>query len=172
VAQGQLLAVLEIPELQQQLQLDESAVHRSEQDLARSNEELSRSQSAFNVTHLTYTRLADVQKRRPELFAQEEIDEAQGKDLEANAGISSAKDAVAGAEQALIGSKASLEKDKAMFAHARISAPFNGVVTRWTPIPARSFPPELPRLKAIRRSAVSRKTISLTCSPKFSPAKT
>jgi multidrug efflux pump subunit AcrA (membrane-fusion protein) len=42
VAEGQLLAVLEIPELQQQLQLDESAVHRSEQDLARSNEELSR----------------------------------------------------------------------------------------------------------------------------------
>ena len=71
-----------------------------------------------------------MQKRRPELFAQEEIDEAQGKDLEANAGVSSAKDAVAGAEQALIGSKASLEKDKAMFAHARISAPFNGVVTR------------------------------------------
>jgi len=82
------------------------------------------------VTHLTYTRLADVQKKRPELVAQEEIDEAQGKDLEANAGVSSAKDAIAGAEQALIGSKASLEKDKAMFAYARISAPFNGVVTK------------------------------------------
>jgi len=130
VTQGQLLAVLEIPELQQQLQLDEAAVHRSEQDLARSNEELSRAQSSYTVTHLTYTRLADVQKNRPELVAQEEIDEAQGKDLEANAGVSSAKDAVAGAEQALIGSKASLEKDKAMFAYARISAPFNGVVTR------------------------------------------
>ncbi len=130
VTQGQLLAVLEIPELQQQLQLDESAVRRSEQDLARSNEELTRAQSAYNVAHLTYTRLADVQKTRPELVAQEEIDQAQGKDLEANAGVSSAKDAVAGAEQALIGSKASLEKDKAMYAYARISAPFNGVVTK------------------------------------------
>jgi len=130
VMQGQLLAVLEIPELQQQLQLDEAAVHRSEQDLARSNEELTRAQSSYTVTHLTYTRLADVQKNRPELVAQEEIDEAQGKDLEANAGVSSAKDAIAGAEQALIGSKASLEKDKAMFAYARISAPFNGVVTK------------------------------------------
>ena len=130
VTQGQLLAVLEIPELQQQLQLDESAVRRSEQDLARSNEELTRAQSAYNVAHLTYTRLADVQKTRPELVAQEEIDQAQGKDLEANAGVSSAKDSVAGAEQALIGSKASLEKDKAMYAYARISAPFNGVVTK------------------------------------------
>jgi RND family efflux transporter MFP subunit len=130
VAQGQLLAVLEIPELQQQLQLDEAAVRRSEQDLARSNEELNRAQSSYNVAHLTYTRLADVQKNRPELVAQEEIDEAQGKDLEANAGVSSAKDAVAGAEQALLGAKASLEKDKAMYAYARISAPFNGVVTK------------------------------------------
>jgi RND family efflux transporter MFP subunit len=130
VSQGQLLAVLEIPELQQQLQLDEAAVHRSEQDLARSNEELNRAQSLYTVTHLTYTRLADVQKNRPELVAQEEVDEAQGKDQEANAGVSSAKDTVAGAEQSLIGSKASLEKDKAMFAYARIAAPFNAVVTR------------------------------------------
>ena len=66
VKQGQLLAVLEIPELQQQLQLDEAAVHRSEQICARCKEELSRAESAYNVAHLTYTRLADVQKTRPD----------------------------------------------------------------------------------------------------------
>ena len=129
VSQGQLLAVLEIPELQQQLELDQAAIRRSEQDLARSNEELSRAQSSYTVAHLTYTRLADVQKTRPELVAQQEIDVAQGKDLEANAGVSAAKDAMAASEQALLASKASLEKDKAMYAYARISAPFNGVVT-------------------------------------------
>ena len=129
VNQGQLLAVLEIPELQQQLQLDEAAVHRSEQDVGRANEELSRAQSTYNVTHLTYTRLANVQKTRPELVAQEEVDVAQGKDLEANAGVSSAKDEIAGSEQALIGAKAALDRDKAMFAYARITAPFKGVIT-------------------------------------------
>ena len=129
VSQGQLLAVLEIPELQQQLDLDEAAVRRSEQDLARANEELSRAQSTYNVAHLTYTRLADVQKTRPELVAQQEVDEAQGKDLEASAGVSAAKASVAAAEQALLASKASLEKDKTMYGYARISAPFNGVVT-------------------------------------------
>jgi RND family efflux transporter MFP subunit len=36
---------------------------------------------------------------------------------------------VAGAEQALQESKAALEKDKAMFAYANITAPFTGVVT-------------------------------------------
>jgi len=129
VSQGQLLAVLEIPELQQQLDLDEAAVRRSEQDLARANEELSRAQSSYKVAHLTYTRLADVQKTRPELVAQQEIDEAQGKDLEANAGVSAAKASVAASEQGLVASKASLEKDKTMYGYARISAPFNGVVT-------------------------------------------
>lgn len=129
VSQGQLLAVLEIPELQQQLELDQAAVRRSEQDVARSNEELSRAQSTYNVAHLTYGRIADVQKTRPDLMAQQEVDEVQGKDLEANAGVSAAKDAVAGAQEALLAAKASLEKDKAMYAYARISAPFNGVVT-------------------------------------------
>ena len=67
-------------------------MRRSEQDLRASNEELSRAQSTYNVAHLTYTRLADVQKTRPELVAQQEIDVAQGKDLEASAGVSGAKD--------------------------------------------------------------------------------
>jgi RND family efflux transporter MFP subunit len=129
VRQGDLLAVLEIPELEQELQLDEAAVRRSEQDLARANEELNRAQSSYNVAHLTYTRLADVQKTRPELVAQEEIDVAQGKDLEASAGVSSAKDARSGSEQAVIGAKAALDRDKALFGYARITAPFTGVVT-------------------------------------------
>jgi len=129
VAEGQLLAVLEIPELQQQLELDQASVRRSEQDVARAQEELARSESAYTVAHLTYTRLANVQKTRPELVAQEEIDVAQGKDLEANAGVSSAKDALAGSQQELLGAKAALDRDKALYSYARITAPFDGVVT-------------------------------------------
>jgi RND family efflux transporter MFP subunit len=130
VKQGQILAVLEIPELQQQLLQDEAAVRRSDQDVARAHEEQSRAESAYNVAHITYTRLADVQKSRPELVAQQEIDVAQGKDLEASAGVSSSKDALAAAEQALLALKAALDKDKAMFAYARMTAPFDGVVTQ------------------------------------------
>jgi RND family efflux transporter MFP subunit len=130
VKQGQLLAVLEIPELQQQLQQDEASVRRSEQDVARAREEQSRAESAYSVAHVTYTRLADVQKSRPELVAQQEIDVAQGKDLEASAGVSSAKDALAAAEQALLASRAALDKDKAIFAYSRMTAPFDAVVTQ------------------------------------------
>jgi RND family efflux transporter MFP subunit len=130
VRQGQLLAELEIPELQQQLKQDEAGARRSEQDLARAREELNRAESAYIVAHLTYTRLADVQKSRPELMAQEEIDAAQGKNLEASAGVSSAKAQVSAAEQGLLGAKAALGKDQAMFGYARITAPFDGVITQ------------------------------------------
>jgi RND family efflux transporter MFP subunit len=130
VKQGQVLAVLEIPELQQQLQQDEASVHRSEQELSRAREDLNRAQSAYKVAHLTYTRLADVQKSRPELVAQQEVDEAQGKDLEADADVSAQKAALAAAEQALLAAKAALGKDQAMFDYARMTAPFDGVVTQ------------------------------------------
>jgi RND family efflux transporter MFP subunit len=130
VKQGQLLAMLEIPELQQQLQQDEAAVRRSDQDLSRAREELNRAEASYTVAHLSYTRLADVQKSRPELVAQQEVDVAQGKDVEASAGVSAAKDSLAASEQGLLSAKAALGKDKAMYGYARITAPFDGVVTK------------------------------------------
>ena len=130
VKQGQILAVLEIPELQQQLQQDEASVRRSDQELTRAHEDLNRAQSAYTVAHLTYTRLADVQKSRPELVAQQEIDVARGKDLEADADVSAQKAALAAAEDALVAAKAALGKDQAMFDYARMTAPFDGVITQ------------------------------------------
>jgi RND family efflux transporter MFP subunit len=129
VRQGQVLAILEIPELEQQLQLDEATLRRTQHDLKRAHEELNRSQSAYAVAHITYTRLADVQKERPELVAQQDIDVAQGKDQEADAALSAAKAALSAAEQAVVASQAALDKDKALYAYSRITAPFDGVVT-------------------------------------------
>ena len=96
---GQLMAVLEIPELEEEIQRDKAAEQGSEQELARAHEELTRAQSAYQVAHLTSTRMAAVQKTQPGLVAQEEVDVAQGKDEETSAGVSASRDAVAAAEQ-------------------------------------------------------------------------
>jgi len=130
VRQGEVMAVLEIPELEQQLQLDEAALRKSQQDLKRAREELNRAQSAYTVANLTYTRLADVQKVRPELVAQQDVDVALGKDQEADAAVSGAKAGLAAAEQAVAVSQATLDRDKALYAYSRITAPFDGVVTQ------------------------------------------
>jgi len=116
VQQGQVMAVLEIPELKQQVQHDEAALAEAEQDLDRAK-------SAYSVTHITYQRLQGVQKTRPELISQEDIDVAQGKDLEAAAGVSAA-------QQAVLAAKDALAKDQTLFGYARLTAPFDGVVTR------------------------------------------
>jgi RND family efflux transporter MFP subunit len=129
VKAGQVLADLEIPELQQQLQQDEASVHRSESDLERAREELNRTNSAYKVAHLTYSRLADVQKSQAGLVAQQDIDVSEGKDLEASAAVSAAKASLASAQEALVEAKAMLDKDKALYAYSHITAPFDGVVT-------------------------------------------
>lgn len=130
VRRGELLAVLEIPELQQQLALDEAAVRRSEHDLVRAQDEFAQANSRYQVADLTYKRLANVIETRPGLVAQEEVDVAQGKDLEAKAGVSGADAAVSAAQQTLAIAKASLEKDRAIYSYSRITAPFDGVVTQ------------------------------------------
>ena len=129
VRQGEVMAVLEIPELEQQLQLDEAALRKSQHDLRRAREELNRAQSAYTVANLTYTRLAEVQKVRPELVAQQDVDVALGKNQEADAAVSGAKAGLAAAEQAVAVAQAALDKDKALYAYSRITAPFDGVVT-------------------------------------------
>ena len=56
----------------------------------------------------------------------------RGKDLEGNAAVSGAKDAEAAAEASRAAAKATLAKDTALYSYARLTAPFNGVVTRMT----------------------------------------
>lgn len=130
VKTGQLLAVLEIPELQNQIDQDKAALSRSEENLTRANEEVRRAESAHAVAHITYTRLEGVAQSRPDLVAQEEVDVAQGKDSEAEAQVSAVKAALAAAREERDVAKASLAKDETLYAYARITAPFTGVVTK------------------------------------------
>jgi len=66
VQEGQLLAVLEIPEMQDDITRAVAAQRRSLAELTRARGELVRSQSAHEASHLSYTRLASVIKVRPE----------------------------------------------------------------------------------------------------------
>ena len=108
VKEGQPWPIWKSRKLEQQLQADQAAVHRSESDLERASEELNRANSSYKVAHLTYTRLQDVQKSQPGLVAQEDIDVSEGKDLEASAGVSSAKDALPLQSKHLLAAKATL----------------------------------------------------------------
>jgi RND family efflux transporter MFP subunit len=129
VKPGQLLAVLEIPELQDELQQDEASVKRADEEVNRAQADLERAESAHEVTHLGATRLASVSKTRPNLIAQQDLDEAAGRDRVAEAQVSTAKAALASAREQIEIAKANQAKTKTLFAYARITAPFEGVIT-------------------------------------------
>jgi RND family efflux transporter MFP subunit len=130
VRAGQLLAVLEIPELENDIVTDEASVRRSGQEVNRAQADLTRTESAHDVAHLGATRLAAVMTQRPNLVAQQDIDEAQGRDRVAEAQVSTAKAALAAAQEQLAVARAGQNRTKTMFDYARITAPFSGVITR------------------------------------------
>jgi RND family efflux transporter MFP subunit len=130
VKQGQLLAVLEIPEMADDLARGKAAVDRSQAEVARARDELQRAESAHQIAHLSYTRLADVAKQKAGLVAQQEVDDAHSKDLVAEAQTSAAKSALAAAEEQVRVNAAELKRVQTMLEYTRVTAPFAGVVTR------------------------------------------
>ena len=80
---GQLMATLEIPELEAQLQVDQSAIKNAADEVSRAVHQLKRYEAQYKVLHLEYTRLNGVFESQPGLVAQQEVDDAQGKDLAA-----------------------------------------------------------------------------------------
>jgi RND family efflux transporter MFP subunit len=129
VTAGQLLAVLEIPELQDDMVTAEAGVKHSQEEVNRAQADLARTESAHEVAHLGSTRLAAVMKQRPNLVAQQDIDEAQGRDRVAEAQVATAKAAIAAAQEQLAVARATENKTKTLFAYARITAPFAGIIT-------------------------------------------
>ena len=127
---GQLLAALEIPELEDEVRQAEASVRRSEEEIHRAQANNQQSQSAHEVADLSYTRLAAVSKSKPGLVAQQEIDDAAGKDRIAEAQVSTANAELAAAEQQREVTKANEARLRTMLAYAQITAPFAGEITK------------------------------------------
>jgi RND family efflux transporter MFP subunit len=130
VKKGQLLAVLEVPEMANDMARATSTLKMSEAEAARARDELRRAQSFNDIAHLSYTRLAEVASKRPGLVAQQEIDDARSKDLSTQAQVAAARSSVESANEQIQVSRAALARVKTMLDYTRVTAPFPGVVTK------------------------------------------
>ncbi|MCZ2150419.1 MAG: efflux RND transporter periplasmic adaptor subunit [Bryobacterales bacterium] len=130
VKAGQVLATLEIPELQLQLQQDDAAIKRAQDQITHARHELKRVEAQHRALHLQFTRLDGVAKSKPGLVAQQEIDDAQGKDLAAEAQTEASKSNLEVAESQLAESQAKRLRDQILFDYSKITAPFAGVITQ------------------------------------------
>ena len=129
VKAGQVMAILEIPELQAQLQEDQAEIKNAANQVTRAQHELSRYQAQYNALHLQYSRLNGVFQSQPGIVAQQEVDDAQGRDQAASEQVDAGQAAVEAAQSQLSVAKAKLVHDQSLFDYSRITAPFSGVVT-------------------------------------------
>jgi RND family efflux transporter MFP subunit len=130
VQANQVLATLEIPELQLQVKEDDAAVKNAEAQIPHAQEELNRMQAQQRVLQLQYDRLNGVAQSKPGLVAQQEVDDSQGKSLASAAQVEAAKSNLQSAQSVLAAAQAKREHDQALFDYAQITAPFAGVVTQ------------------------------------------
>jgi RND family efflux transporter MFP subunit len=129
VRKGQLMAVLEIPELEAQLRQDDAAIKNAAEMVTHADHELGRVEAQHQVVHLQFDRLDSVAKSKPGLVAQQEVDDAQGKDLAGEAQVEAAKSSLQSAQSLLQAAQAKKEHDTVLFDYSKITAPFAGVVT-------------------------------------------
>jgi RND family efflux transporter MFP subunit len=130
VKSGEVMAILEIPELEAQLQEDQAEIKNASNEVTRAQHELARYQAQYKALHLQYTRLNGVSETQPGIVAQQEVDDAQGKDLAAASQVDAGQAALEAAESQLSMTKAKLARDQTLFDYSRITAPFSGVVTQ------------------------------------------
>jgi RND family efflux transporter MFP subunit len=126
---GEVLAVLEVPELNAQVQEAAAGLARDQSELQRTKNDVARAQAVHAALHSEYARLNNAAAAQAGLIAQQELDDAQAKDLSSEANIDAAKSAYSAAEGRLSQDRADLARYKAMQAYSYVRAPFNGVVT-------------------------------------------
>jgi RND family efflux transporter MFP subunit len=130
VKRGQLIAELEAPEMTHELAQAGASLKRAQVDVGRSRSELQRSQTEASIRHVSFDRLASVIKTRPNLIAQQEIDDARARMEEADAALDAAKAAVQSAEEQVQIASAANERSDSLMTYLRISAPFAGTITK------------------------------------------
>ena len=128
VHQGQTLAVLEVPELKAQLRQTVFEVDQSKEEITQAQHEIARAVATHAALHGAYERLQEAANGHPGLIAQQELDDAQAKDLSSESQVDAAKAAMAAAKQHAGAAQADNQRVQALHDYTTVLAPISGVV--------------------------------------------
>jgi RND family efflux transporter MFP subunit len=128
VRKGQTLAVLEVPELNAQLKGTVFEVQRAKDDLLRAQNEIRRDEAIHSALHVDYERLLETSKAQPGLIAQQELDDAESKDLSSESQVDAAKAAAAAAEQHAEVAHTDNDRVQALKNYTNVVSPLDGVI--------------------------------------------
>jgi RND family efflux transporter MFP subunit len=129
VKRGQVIATLEVPELNAQVTASQAQVRHSQSQITRAQNEVTLAEANYAALHAAYTRLSEASKRRPGLIAEQELDDSRAKDQDAEARINVAKSALEATREQLGISKADNQRVQSLEDYSIVTAPFTGVVT-------------------------------------------
>ena len=130
VRQGDLLATLEVPELQDEMAKANAGVSAAQANILTAEGAVKRAEAGAAIAHLSYQRILDVSTKNAGLVPRQEVDVAQSHDLEAAAQLASAQSELRAAKEGLTEATSEHSRTEAMLSYATIRAPFTGVVTK------------------------------------------
>jgi RND family efflux transporter MFP subunit len=130
VTQGEVLATLEVPEIQDDVAKAKSGVAAAQANVTVAQAGIQRAQAGANIAKLSYDRLRDVATKDKGLVPKQDLDVAQSKQLEAAAMLASAQSELKSAQQSASGAQSEYSRAQTMYQYATIRAPFAGVVTK------------------------------------------
>jgi RND family efflux transporter MFP subunit len=117
-----------VPELKAQLQATVFELKQSQEEIMRAQHEIKRAEALNYALHAESVRLQQAAATRPGLIAQQELDDAQSKDLSSQAQVDSAKAAMAAAQQHAEAAKSDNQRVQALEDYTNVTAPIDGVV--------------------------------------------
>jgi RND family efflux transporter MFP subunit len=129
VKDGQVIATLEVPELSAQVAGSKAEVRHSHSEIAQAESGVALAEANYAAVHAAYTRLSEAAKRRPGLVAEQELDDARARDLDAAAKIHVAQAALDATKEQLSVSQANQQRVQSLEDYSVVTAPFAGVVT-------------------------------------------
>ena len=130
VKQGDVLAVLEVPEIQDDLEKAKAGVAAAEAHVVTAQAAIQQADAAAGIAHLSFQRISDVATKNKGLVPRQDVDVAQSRDAEAVAQLASARASLRAAQEAKSAANSEYDRAGAMLQYATIRAPFAGVVTK------------------------------------------
>ena len=127
VAQGQVLADIEAPELAQQVNQAASTLDQARSALEQAKANLNQGVANRELSRVTSVRYGNLVQRG--IVSRQENDTYQARYQADDAAVNSLQKAVAAAQNSVSASEANLARLKQMFSYLQVRAPFAGVIT-------------------------------------------
>jgi RND family efflux transporter MFP subunit len=128
VATGEVLAEIDAPELDQQLQQAQAAVDQAQAAIEQAQASLAQGTANRDLARITADRLRQLNERG--IVAQQDRDQAQAQLAAQDANVQAAEKLISAQKSNLAAARANLARLQTVDAYRSVKAPFDGVITQ------------------------------------------